>query len=73
MAYFICLDSKNKDKLCEAFKIPKNVGLDDYWALVVARLMDSNWWNAPEPHDPHQKRIWHGRAAFLDVMIYVPM
>lgn len=69
---FVCLDSKNRDKLCEEFKIPKNVGLDDYWGLVVARLMDSNWWNAPEPHDPHQKRIWRGRAAFLDVMFYEP-
>ena len=70
--YFVCLDSKNRDKLCEAFKIPKNVGLDDYWALVVARLMDSNWWNASEPPDPHQRRIWRGRAAFLDVMFYDP-
>ncbi|TWU08893.1 hypothetical protein CA54_41320 [Symmachiella macrocystis] len=69
---FVCLDSKNRDKLCEEFKISKNVGLDDYWGLIVARLMDSNWWNAPEPHDPHQKRIWHGRAAFLDVMFYDP-
>ena len=68
----MCLDSKNRDKLCEKFKIPKNVGLDDYWGLVVARLMDSNWWNASEPDDPHQKRIWRGRAAFLDVMFYEP-
>jgi hypothetical protein len=29
--YFVCLDSKNRDKLCEEFDIPKNVDLDDYW------------------------------------------
>ena len=70
--YFVCLDSKNRNKLCEAFQIPKSVKLDDYWALVVARLMDTNWWNALEPSDEHQKRIWRGRAAFLDVMFYEP-
>lgn len=70
--YFICLDSKNRSKLCEAFVIPKTVGLDDYWEKVVERITDSNWWNSEQPEDPQQKRIWRGRAAFLDVLFYEP-
>jgi len=70
--YFVCLDSKNQNKLCEAFQIPKSVDLDDYWEKVVERLIDSNWWNADQPQDPQQKRIWLGRAAFLDVLFYEP-
>lgn len=70
--YFVCLDNKNRRKLCEAFAIPKNVGLDDYWGSVVARLTDSIWWNASEPNNPNEKRLWLGRAAFLDVLFYEP-
>lgn len=46
--YFVCLDSKNRDKLCEAFEIPKSVDLDDYWEKIVERITDSNWGNSPE-------------------------
>jgi HKD family nuclease len=70
--YFVCLDSKNRDKLCEAFEIAKSVDLDAYWEKVVERLTDSNWWNSPEPPDELEKRIWKCRAAFLDVRFYEP-
>jgi HKD family nuclease len=70
--YFVCLDSKNRDSLCEEFKIPKNIALDGYWAKVVERITDSNWWNSPEPQDAFEKRIWKCRAAFLDVRFYKP-
>ncbi len=70
--YFVCLDSKNRDKLCKEFEIAKSVALDGYWEKVVERLTDSNWWNAPEPKDELEKRIWKCRAAFLDVRFYEP-
>ena len=70
--YFVCLDSKNRDKLCEEFEIAKSVDLDGYWEKVVERLTDSNWWNSPEPVDELEKRIWKCRAAFLDVRFYEP-
>ena len=70
--YFVCLDSKNRDKLCEEFQIAKSVDLDGYWEKVVERLTDSNWWNSPEPQDELEKRIWKCRAAFLDVRFYDP-
>lgn len=70
--YFVCLDSKNRDKLCKEFGISKNIGLDRYWDEVVQRLVDSNWWNSPEPQDGIERRIWRCRAAFLDVKFYQP-
>lgn len=68
--YFICFDSKNRKKLCENFDIPQNVTLRDYWDKVVERLIDANWWNSPEPNEEMERRIWAGRAAFLDVLFY---
>ena len=70
--YFICLDSANRDKLCNAFGISKNVSLEDYWDKIIRRVLDSNWWNSPEPADEFEKHIWNGRAAFLDSRFYVP-
>lgn len=68
--YFVCFDSKNRKKLCEAFETPQNVTLDDYWERVVGRLTDSNWWNSSPPSELPQRRIWNCRAAFLDVLFY---
>ena len=70
--YFVCLDSKNRDGLCKAFGISKNVSLDNYWPKIVARIIDSAWWNAPEPPEGLERRIWRCRAAFLDVRFYEP-
>lgn len=70
--YFLCLDSKNKKRLCEDFGIAQTVGLNDYWPKVIERILDSNWWNAPEPRAGLQRRIWRRRTAFLDVRFYVP-
>lgn len=70
--YFVCLNSKNRQKLCKAFEISQSVTLDDYWEKVVERITDSNWWNAPEPTNLLERRIWRCRAAFLDVLFYDP-
>jgi HKD family nuclease len=70
--YFVCYDAKNCDKLCEEFKITKWVDLSNYWKKVVQRIIDSNWWNAPEPTADLERRIWKCRAAFLDVRFYEP-
>ena len=70
--YFICLDSANRNKLCNTFGISKNVSLEDYWDKIIRRILDSNWWTSPEPADDFEKHIWNGRAAFLDSRFYVP-
>lgn len=70
--YFVCLDSKNKRKLCEDFGITRQVDFDNYWDKVVARLTDANWWNAPAPKSKLERRVWKCRAAFLDARFYEP-
>jgi hypothetical protein len=60
------------DGLYKAFGISKNVSLDNYWPKIVERIVDSAWWNAPEPPEGLERRIWACRAAFLDVRFYEP-
>jgi len=67
---FVCLDKKNKQKLTEAFAIPKSVDCDDYWDCIVQRIQDSTWWQTSRPEVADQKRIWDGRAAMLDALFY---
>ncbi len=70
--YFVCLDSKNKGGLCKAFGIPKSIRFDNYWDLIVERIIDSVWWCSEEPTDPVELAVWNGRVAFLDSLFYDP-
>jgi len=70
--YFVCLDSKNRKALCKEFGVPANVSLSNYWPRIMDRILDSNWWNAPEPSNADEKRLWRCRAAMLDVLFYDP-
>lgn len=70
--YFICLSSRNREKLCRDLDIPNTLSLDDYWDKVIRRIiMDSAWWNEkPETNNRLEKRIWECRVAFLDLLYY---
>jgi HKD family nuclease len=70
--YFVCLSKKNRRQLCKEFDISTSVDQHDYWDKIVAPIIDSNWWNSPEPTDELERRIWRCRAAFLDVRFYEP-
>ena len=69
--YFVCVDSKNRDKLTEEFKIRKT-GMDyeRYWEEIVGRLIDTPWWNSPPPSDTIELQAWQGRAAMLYAIFY---
>ena len=69
--YFVCIDSKNKQRLCQDFGI-KQTGLDYecYWDEVIERITDSVWWNEPRPVNPVEAAVWDGRAAMLDAIFY---
>lgn len=71
--FFVCVAQKNEKKLCAAFGIAQKVPLSEYWDRVVARITDSNWWDSDKPTDPKERSVWHGRAAFLDVVFYEPI
>ena len=72
--YFVCLNSKNMQALCEEFEI-KNIYAKDYeryWTELITRIMDSVWWNSSQPTKKLEKTVWHGRAAMLDAIFYDP-
>lgn len=70
--YFICVDSKNRDKLTEEFDIRKSgLDYDRYWYEIVGRLIDTPWWKSLPPSDPVELEAWQGRAAMLDALFYV--
>ena len=68
---FLCVDSKNLDKLAKDVGMIK-AGLDyeRYWEEVVLRLMASPWWQSPEPKNATEKAVWRARAAMLDAIFY---
>ena len=69
--YFICVDSKNRDKLTEKFDIRKSgLNYDRYWYEIVGRLIDTHWWKSAPPSDPIELEAWQGRAAMLDALFY---
>jgi len=67
---FVCLSSKNKEKLCEDFGISKNIDFERYWDEIILRIQDSVWWNVSRPNNKTEKQIWDGRAAMIDVLYY---
>lgn len=69
---FVCLCSPNKRGIAEHFNVPLNTTLDTYWERIVQRIRGTRWWNAPEPSDALERRIWAGRAALLDAIYYDP-
>ena len=70
---FVCLDSKNRSRLCKAFGIAQsNMSYDRYWREVIERVRDAEWWNAPLPSGGEEESIWLGRTAFLDALYYKP-
>ena len=69
--YFVCLSSKNQDRLIAEFGIKKSsLDYEGYWDEVIGRIQDSPWWNSPEPKEPRALKAWQGRAAMLDSIFY---
>jgi hypothetical protein len=70
---FLCLDSKNKTNLCNDFGINKSkISIDYYWDEIIERILDSNWWQNPEPNPENEDEvtIYNARVAFLDSIFY---
>jgi hypothetical protein len=68
---FVCLDGKNRPRLCKAFGIVQSgMSYARYWNEVIERVRDAVWWNTPRPSDSEEEEIWMGRTAFLDALYY---
>lgn len=71
--YFVCIDSANRDGLCNHFSsAPSTTDLDNYWSRIIAPMMASPWWQAEMPAIQKDQQIWMGRAAMLDAIYYDP-
>ncbi len=67
---FVCIDTANKKRMSSDLRIPaSHITWPNYWDLIVERLRDSPWWNAPDPQN-EDSEIWKGRAALLDCFLY---
>ncbi|PHV17436.1 hypothetical protein CSQ90_09005 [Janthinobacterium sp. BJB303] len=69
---FLCVDAQNKKRLADDVGIVRADQLDyeRYWDEVVERLMQSPWWQSPEPSNALEREAWHARAAMLDAIFY---
>lgn len=67
---FVCFDARNKEGLCGAFGISRNIGYEEYWDSIIERIMEANWWCSPPPPSGVERDVWEARAAFLDSLYY---
>ena len=68
---FVCLDSRNKARLCAAFGIKRKVGYEEYWDSIIERIInEAAWWSSPPPPSGMEREVWEARAAFLDSHYY---
>jgi hypothetical protein len=69
---FVCLDSKNRSKLCKAFGIPQTgMTYDRYWQQIVLQIRNSEWCLHRHPASAIEQQVSEARAAFLDAHFYV--
>ena len=69
---FLCVDAQNLKKLAQdvGFVKPGQLDYERYWEEVVERLMQSPWWQSPEPTNLLELEAWNARAAMLDAIFY---
>ena len=47
--------------------------LANNYAELLNWVYQQNWFNAPEPDDALERKIWGSRAALLDAFVYIPI
>ena len=66
---FICIDSKNKKRLCKAFRIPQShLTLDSYWELIVERVKGMVWFE--QEGKGRDKDVKRYQVAMMDCFYY---
>lgn len=68
--YFVCLDKKNRPKLCAEFDISQSISFEEYWDEIIERIIDSVWWQSEKPRNKSEAKAWDGRSAMLDSIFY---
>jgi HKD family nuclease len=68
---FVCLNSRNRQRLYKEFEIRQRIGDHDYnkyWGCIVEPIRKSLWWKSSRPTDETQATVWDARAAMLDAL-----
>ncbi|MFZ4857863.1 MAG: phospholipase D family protein [Desulfuromonadaceae bacterium] len=69
--YFICYNGANRRNLCEHLQIIQaGMNYNRYWTDVVSNIINSDFWNSPQPVDNMELNVWHARAAMLDAIFF---
>lgn len=68
---FVCVDSANRESLCEQFGIPPTTTtLTNYWPRIIEPMQLTQWWRHSSSTKDSDHEIWLGRAALLDAIYY---
>ncbi len=68
---FVCFNTANKANLCKDFGITvTKMTFERYWDEIIARIVNSVWWNSAPPANEQEHKVWRGRSAFLDALYY---
>jgi hypothetical protein len=69
---FVCIDSKNRDKLSKFLKIPKSkLTLENYWDQVLERIYHSDWFlEQPVETEGREASVKKYQVAMIDSFCY---
>ena len=70
----VSVNSQSADGLGELSNVAATAaGLADDYAELLQWVHRQDWFNAPEPDDALERKIWRSRAALLDAFVYPPI
>ncbi|MCC7137664.1 MAG: phospholipase D family protein [Planctomycetes bacterium] len=67
---FVCVNSRNRRGLSQAFCIRGSIEFEEYWDSIVDRVRSAPWFSVGEPEGDEDAAIWRGRAAMMDAVYY---
>ena len=70
--FFFCIDSRNRRNICNEIGISQVMSghYERYWDSLLERLMDTPWWQSPQPKESTELKAWQCRMAMLDAIYY---
>lgn len=69
--YFVCINAGNLEgRIYESFNTKRNLHIDDYWDVIVEKIINTPWWKSDSPQITKENLIHNARAAFLDAIFY---
>jgi HKD family nuclease len=67
---FTSANNANRERMSKVFGRP--VRTVDHYLEIHDVIRQMPWFNAPEPDDENERRLWRNRVALLDALLYDP-